>query len=1834
MPAWKEQLQQIQKLRILRNKNDEELYTAQINLQKIESQLRKAKQQETLLPADANEITSIRAKIAELEAALQELNRQVNDIDALFIKIKEINQLTSFIEKKIQTLSARVTELTRQLRQEQNNERPNRQKIQELQKQIDKFNELLNGSKSDLEGAKKELAALLRQQQEARARKDELDRKRKLTSEEIKRSQQELDSRLRGDLQDPGDLEEKKRELEEKKKRLKAALDTSINDLHSSIGSLYVDPHPRRAISNLDDATPFLLLPVRIETRFITTGDTAELWLRVYPDDIAIHTHEKTLTDKEVAKGEKYWKAIFDAEKNGGEAKETQKKNAWNGIAGSFGSQRAAWIAKETKPTNWSDDLSGIGDHDQLSFPHHDLTKTDAWSRAPRTNVLPDRFVVIMYERDTIVKEQVGNIIPDELVVGPDPMESKDAFLKLEEEQKLVFGESFNWVSDFDKAIEYGMGLKIALTPAQARTGFDKIVVLGVCLSADETEGQKTVETLIDNHHYSKKGFSIVKQGTPTNNTDQDGSGYTKNDPFSNTSYFVETGDPLFDDADDHDGKRLADALGIEYGPLQYIMNSDATDHKEAVAMNTALYPSTLGYYFDTMLHPVLDEGSKNKLRSFFTSHVSGRGSLPAIRVGDQPYGVLLTSDFSKWQWNRNEPVWGTTFLTALYKVLDQYHTIWKNLQNDLQYVGKPGTDHSEVLMNILGLQAGSVSFFQRTGYSTDDLRNRDGFKYGERYYNDMRESFDSKNILLNFLDSLGYDLTDSNGQLQVPQLLRLVFQHYHTTLDAANLVDNVPLSEDKQIRYYDEAVKKNYIHWLRESNTVAVLEKQDFGDGKKAPTALLYMQLRRSLLLELNKASVNWFKKHDIVLDQVLKPMNFHNIRPAGDLTKWEVMKAKVANALPEDPQKEKAVAEHLLSTGTHEEEAAFLNAMKGSLEFLAERSTASLERCFTEHIDTCTYRLDAWQSALFDQRLQKQRFNPNADGPEQKKAGILMGAYGYLEDVRPDARRQLVQDTIPESLRPPQGQPLYEYADNGGFVHAPSVNHATAAAVLRSGYLSHASDGQPELMAVNLSSQRIRRALFILQGIRNGQSLEALLGYQFERGLHDRGSQNNSLKKLNEYIYNFRDTFTIQQHQVQQQGGGTVVETIPANNVVNGLTLAETSQPFPYGATGSVVSATPGERTAIEEEKNKLNDTLDAIKDLLLSESVFQVVQGNFDRTGAVMNALKDSNIPPELDVINTPRSSHFSFTNRVTIQFETLKPVDAGYNPWPAIAMTPRAIMEPGLNKWLKKILGEPGELICLVSHKDAGGVEEFEEITMDKLNLQPIDLIYITGNKLNTGVGQTGKENKTAASELERRISFYYRQMKLLDDETQVSIEFLKPANAAGKKTFGSILPLLRMLKSVITDSRNLHAEDFDPPSKASLADETNPKGYDHVELLARIQQAQATFQNCLDDLNNTAVTLHETIDGITGDISLGAFFHALDNEDKVITAVDLTLSNVSALQLQQVLIRTSAFGIPDCFPQVTSVIEENKKLQLLEQVRGMTHRMSIALQQANELMTEATSSVTIEKKVAKLVEAGKLFFGDVFNILVLFNYNNSLDIQRSHEDRPQLLKYANEELKMKFVADEWLQNVAHVRPRLSKWESIRTVYESFHAGSPHVEPLELLPVQLPYRANDSWIAVEFPLKHDDDTAFNITHDTLSVIIHGEPNSFTANSQGGLLLDEWTELIPVKEEITGITFHYNQPNATSPQTVLLAVPPVEKGNWSWDELVGIINDTFLRVKLRAVEPALLDKLNKPEVGTLLPGLLANFSQYDLDIALDFRMNVEHYAEHIPITPITVN
>ncbi len=315
-------------------------------------------------------------------------------------------------------------------------------------------------------------------------------------------------------------------------------------------------------------------------------------------------------------------------------------------------------------------------------------------------------------------------------------------------------------------------------------------------------------------------------------------------------------------------------------------------------------------------------------------------------------------------------------------------------------------------------------------------------------------------------------------------------------------------------------------------------------------------------------------------------------------------------------------------------------------SIDLLSSLPTARLERLLAEHIDLCSYRMDSWISALYSQRLEEMR-------SAQQQPGLYIGAYGWVEHLRPDweSRKVITSETLPETLRKNAKASVFESTDHGGFIHAPSLPQAVTAAVLRNAYMSHATAASPDLFNVNLSSARVRVAQTYLQGIRNGQSLAALLGYELERGLHER----HPGLELDQYRYLLRDRFPYMAGKLTEAQVGVNAEVVEANNVVNGLDLLEhvADQTYPYKLAGLPAQGTK-EGLAIAAEIDRLRDGLDAVSDVVLAESVHQAIEGNIERTEGAVQALTDPEVAPEPDVVRTPRSARL-LTFRMTLSLD---------------------------------------------------------------------------------------------------------------------------------------------------------------------------------------------------------------------------------------------------------------------------------------------------------------------------------------------------------------------------------------------------------------------------------------------------------------------------------------------------------------------------------------------------------------------------------------------------
>ena len=114
---------------------------------------------------------------------------------------------------------------------------------------------------------------------------------------------------------------------------------------------------------------------------------------------------------------------------------------------------------------------------------------------------------------------------------------------------------------------------------------------------------------------------------------------------------------------------------------------------------------------------------------------------------------------------------------------------------------------------------------------------------------------------------------------------------------------------------------------------------------------------------------------------------------------------------------------------------------------------------------------------------------------------------------------------------------------------------------------------------------------------------------------------------------------------------------------------------------------------------------------------------------------------------------------------------------------------------------------------------------------------------------------------------------------------------------------------------------------------------------------------------------------------------------------------------------------------------------------------------------------------------------------------------------------------------------------------------------------------------------AWVGLPFA-----DEAHRPVSGRLSLLLRRHATPAATQPWGGLLLDEWTERIPNREEDAAVVFYHDSPGAQAPQAVLVAVPPVppapQRGEpapqrWSLDQLVATLNETLDLARIRAVE-----------------------------------------------------
>jgi hypothetical protein len=782
-------------------------------------------------------------------------------------------------------------------------------------------------------------------------------------------------------------------------------------------------------------------------------------------------------------------------------------------------------------------------------------------------------------------------------------------------------------------------------------------------------------------------------------------------------------------------------------------------------------------------------------------------------------------------------------------------------------------------------------------------------------------------------------------------------------------------------------------------------------------------------------------------------------------------------------------------------------------------------------ETVDLFSHRLDAWITSLATRRLHELR--------SAQPAGCHLGGFGLIESLKPARPVRRVQS-------PPEEFTDVIEREDDTYVLAPSLHHAASAAVLRAGFESHTDAAA---FGVNLMSGRSRRARWIVDGVRNGQSLGALLGYWIERELHDADKD--------ELIDDVRAAFPapIVPDPDSPEAAAAALEAIAARNVVDGLAVykavTETAEIPATPAQNAVLTALRG---AVPKIVAGLSDLVDAVSDLVLAESVHQLVAGNPMRAGLAADTLgRGESLPSRFDVITSPRSGVGLTCNVAVLLPMTGSTDDLGWS-----GARPRARLAPQAEAWAELLLGPRASWRIACTSGD--GAEQ--TCGLDEIELCALDVVFEFDAR---GAG--------AAGTLERRIVAHVQQRDDLDSVTLASGE-----RAAQWVLLSSIA---KRILDLLAAAQPLQASHLDPlgrypdPSPGRAAFDSRVAAAlasDAAASDALAAAARALAEASPDDRAARAadVAIASAVDlAVRAEQFLASLSEAVtdlqDELERLTNAGSPDARASAAAKVSVALMRLADYGIDGSFPLASADddqwVSEQARL-VLEKLARVERPTRIEMHDGMTVRgwTERASRILMNIAGQRFpIMSGFCAFPDGELAAGLARGRNI-----DGADLPAMMT--------------WLRRLGRVRPPVADFNDLMLMLELRDASN----KLELKVLQAPAAGEgDTWAVDARPGAAQRTALLHL------------PASIRADSPVcGWLIDAWAERVPgltsfsgagvsARTELAGLTFHYNQPDARAPHVILIAVPPDSSKPWHAEMLLHVLRETFDLARIRSVE-----------------------------------------------------
>lgn len=1229
------------------------------------------------------------------------------------------------------------------------------------------------------------------------------------------------------------------------------------------------------------------------------------------------------------------------------------------------------------------------------------------------------------------------------------------------------------WMVDFNEALAKGMALKLPL-PDPPPDHIARLVVVGAETSLTPAQGTEELGNALAAHRYTR-GVGFLSEGTPTNLTPDaiDPGAQGPGRPPDTPSATVVDGN----------ADAAARALGLVDRAAELFGDTPAADEGAALrharrAMNTALWPATWGYFLEHMFAPAVPPDAIEPARQHFAEWVRAAGSQPVLRVGPQPYGLLPVIPLDHWAAADESPA--VADLTGLIR--DSLRPIWTASVaavpriSDQPQTTDPDTPHENPLLTVLSLQPTSVGF---RGRSVLDMTFVDAaWRFIRNTLNDQQKLSDAWRTEQATLARAALDAHGLPGAH--PNMERTVF--------ASNYFP-IPFSLVQGSGSRSQPLAVDWLSLLRDAGWQDL--RQDAFALAERP--LLYLLLRHSLLVtyvfaagEIAPAD-QWRGGETILygIDEIDDNLDASRPRMV-----WDRLTAVAATG--------QAKGDLLDATPTGP-----LADVRTAIDGLVGAPVQVLEQAAAETLDLCSHRLDAWITSFAQRRLHAIR-------GEQAAGGLHLGAYGIVEDIR-------------------RG----DGGGSAGYVHTPSPAHATAAAILASGYRSHPGGGGVRRpFGIDLSSDRVRVALSLLDGVRAGQPLGALLGYRFERMLQERG--------LARFIDDFR--VVAPSPATGTAPDGPAVEAIGTRNVVDALELHRR-----WVAAGRTLApGWPGTDTAgaLQEVFEQLDEGVDALGDILLSEGVFQLARGNIERAAAALRAAaQPSGAPPELEAIYTPHAGT-GVTHRLAVLLPGTAAGAPGWSPDPAYAR--RAAAEPRLDAWAGRLLGDPKRVRYRVRYLDAVGGAVLAEVErrLDQVSPapSPLDVVYAA---LAT--------ERNQLSELEQRL--VYDAVRTRPDgvppDAPVQLIGSREPELADKIGLLELMELAQSLRETLDNARPVTPDDLSLPEAPGTAT------VDFADLKNRANAGEAALR-------------------------------AAD------TALQAAIANPVAEQVRAALLTASGLGVPGAVPLSATGDTPDARDDLATQAGVARSEVRRRLGQIDGLPVPVQTDPAGQVQYA--LDTLRTVFGAEFRALPRYTAPQPGRDQVDVGFPAHAALLAGEP----FAATRWFQQLTRVREGARRLGDL-LLYADALGGA---DTLSLRVAQLPVVPGDRWLGLPFA-----DGSPPAGRVSLVALLPAGPLT-AGGTLAGLVVEQYSEVLPAVAKTTGMALHYDQPNATPPQAIVLAVPPCAGEDWTLDTLRATVHDTLDLARIRMVD---LDALQ--EAGHFVPATYLAYNAKGVTVATDF-------------------